>query len=467
MAIAADAVWEVRTDGSDDNGGAFNPERAGAGVDYTYPTPQVFAYTDLEIDGSDNTVISSSARAFVADDVGNHLRVTAGTGFTVGTYEIVSVSGGEATLDRAVGSTGSTGGSGNLGGALAGPVAAGARMAAGNTIWLKGGPADFLISDMFVIPNSATPETRPYHIEGYGEARGDGERAVIRASTATRMVQVNRGVGFMAHLLLDADGNNVTVAVLEVGSNATSWLFEDVIARGAAGQEGLRAIGGRNVYRDCLFEGNGGPGADLRGSNVGNYFDRCVFRGNGEEGVQSGAAFEFFSHCLFVGNDEDGMRFAGGGQWAFLNCVFRKNGRDGLRWAATANLAAVHNCIFAENVGHGISDNSIDSPLELALHARRFLHNAFYNNGEGPRDGVVEGIGEITLTADPFVDADNGDFRLNNAAGGGALLRGAAAQEFGAYPLSVGGRDIGAVQSLVVAVVAAFKGAFFYFLGRG
>ena len=40
-----------------------------------------------------------------------------------------------------------------------------------------------------------------------------------------------------------------------------------------------------------------------------------------------------------------------------------------------------------------------------------------YRNDDG---GTYD---DITLTADPFIDAANGDFNLNATAGGGAVLR--------------------------------------------
>lgn len=74
----------------------------------------VNAYTDLVIDGSNAAKITSVARPFVSTDVNRVLDVSAGTGFTVGRYAVVSVTSGAATLDRAVGTTSSTGGTANL-----------------------------------------------------------------------------------------------------------------------------------------------------------------------------------------------------------------------------------------------------------------------------------------------------------------------------------------------------------------
>lgn len=68
------------------------------------------AFSDLVIDGSLNTKVTSAYYTFVAADVGKMLVVTSGTGFTAGTYYVASVAAGAATLSAAVGTVASTGG---------------------------------------------------------------------------------------------------------------------------------------------------------------------------------------------------------------------------------------------------------------------------------------------------------------------------------------------------------------------
>lgn len=115
MAYAADTVWLYQpgaAGASNNNGGGFAASDGGARI------TTAVAYTDLVIDAADNTKATSVARPFAATDPGNTLNITAGTGWTVQRARIVSVAGGVATFDRALGTVGSTGGTGNLGGAL-------------------------------------------------------------------------------------------------------------------------------------------------------------------------------------------------------------------------------------------------------------------------------------------------------------------------------------------------------------
>ncbi len=87
----------------------------------SHVAPYIYkAYTDIVIDGADNTKITSVSRPFVATaagvtgDEGHFLNITSGTGFTVHRVKIVSVAAGAATCSSAMGTVGSTGGTGSL-----------------------------------------------------------------------------------------------------------------------------------------------------------------------------------------------------------------------------------------------------------------------------------------------------------------------------------------------------------------
>lgn len=98
-AIPAGAVWEVRTAGSSTNGGAFV-----AGIS-SIGTP-----TDLVVDASNNTKVSSAGYGFSSADVGRWIKVTGGTGWTTGSYNVLSVTTGVATLSASPAAVSTTGG---------------------------------------------------------------------------------------------------------------------------------------------------------------------------------------------------------------------------------------------------------------------------------------------------------------------------------------------------------------------
>lgn len=71
-------------------------------------------YTDLVIDGSDSSKVTSASHSFTVADLGDLIVITGGTGFAPATYWVSGVTGGAAQLARkdstVVGTVGSTGG---------------------------------------------------------------------------------------------------------------------------------------------------------------------------------------------------------------------------------------------------------------------------------------------------------------------------------------------------------------------
>ena len=101
--------------------------------------------------------------------------------------------------------------------------------------------------------------------------------------------------------------------------------------------------------------------------------------------------------------------------------VFYNNDGDGLEFdeATEPNnkVVRVENNIFFDNGGYGwhVTDSAA---------ARMMLgdRNAYYSNTSGASLNVTDS-NSITMSADPFTNADAGDFSLNTTAGGGADVR--------------------------------------------
>lgn len=98
--IPGGTVWEVRTAGSDTNGGGFI-----GGI------TSISSKTDLVVSGTSNLKVSSTSYGFTSADVGRYLKVTSGTNWRVGSYLIVSVSSGVATLNLSPAAINTTAGS--------------------------------------------------------------------------------------------------------------------------------------------------------------------------------------------------------------------------------------------------------------------------------------------------------------------------------------------------------------------
>ena len=139
MAISTMAVWRVRIDGNDLNGGAFDSSIVGAGTDYSDQASAQLSLTDLAT-VSASAAVSSASGGFTAAMIGNAVRIASGTNFTAGTYFIAAVTdANNATLDRTCCTAAASAGVAKVGGAKASvsePVARGAI--AGNTVMIRG-----------------------------------------------------------------------------------------------------------------------------------------------------------------------------------------------------------------------------------------------------------------------------------------------------------------------------------------
>lgn len=181
--VASTVVWEVRTTSTGTGHGAgFNPSNAaGNTTDYSQQDQAQYNAADLaSVAGTTNpSVITSASHNFVTADVGNLIHITAGTNWTAGIYEIVSVSGNAATLDRAVGTAVSlSSGTYFVGGAglfsnSAWSTAFRAQTKAAQTVWFKaGGTFTFAAGFGGTIPLLGSVNTW-FYLLGYNATRGD------------------------------------------------------------------------------------------------------------------------------------------------------------------------------------------------------------------------------------------------------------------------------------------------------
>lgn len=175
MALSANTVWEVRAAGAITNGGGF--VTGASGTDFSQQDNAQYSGTNLaSANGTTNpSVVTSATHNFVAADVGNLIHVTAGTNWTAGFYQIVSVAGNAATLDRAVGTAaGLSGGTFAVGGAInlansAAEAQIYAATVAGNVVWIKSG--SYTLGASGVWANGTV--TAPIKVAGYTATRGD------------------------------------------------------------------------------------------------------------------------------------------------------------------------------------------------------------------------------------------------------------------------------------------------------
>jgi hypothetical protein len=392
-------------------------------IDYSQSTSIGITYTDMVIDGTTNTKYTSAAFPVGPHVVGNTIAVSTGTGFTVQRVQIVSVSGTTATCDKSLGTLSSTGGNGKLGGALASPGQASGLMVGGNTLWQKSATytvssASTNVANGCVSIPAAASASQASRMIGWNAVRGDGGISpLLKASLA------------ITSFTLVASGTNCWVENVEVdGSAQTS--SRGFNTPSVAGTATLYRCLSRNCTNGGLSSASGQLHAILCGATgcssvtaIGaTSYLFCVAYNNTIAGLGGGTLFGCVS-CNNTGATVDGF-IVGGTQARWVNCLAYGNGRHGFynNTTATNIRQEAINCLAVNNGGYGFTAVSAVDYL--------YLYNCSgFNNTSGLINNVIIGLmnqlGLITLSADPFVNAAGNNFALNNTAGGGALLRAA------------------------------------------
>ena len=434
MALPATAVWEVRpTVGSDTAcGGGFDPAIASPGTDYSQQDAAQYTFTDLASISS--LVVASASHNFVAADVGNFMQITAGTGFTTGFYEIVSVAANQATLDRSPGTVG-VGGTYFVGGALATVSQAVTVMVASNTVWVMGSAGTYLTTAVQTLSSGLNGNAgQPTTFRGYGVTRGDGIQAVWQIATnSTNLVNFSGGVDNF--LFRDFDFS-VAAGTPGYGWYATGNDSTDITAIGCKWSGGLRCIQGdygagytfnRLILIDCEITGSAGVG--VANSSATSMF-ACNVHDNVGDGFQifpaDVSATTYLSRTVFRANNSGagahgGIYCSGSERPLFLeNCAFTENTGDGVCNVSSVGILAV-NTIFYGNTGYGINQpNSGNQAYIVYLKTCALGANSSGDFNNLP--GIIN-EGAVTLTADPFTNQSAGDFSLNSTAGGGAACK--------------------------------------------
>ncbi len=427
MALAADVVWEVRTTGDDNNGGGFNS--SSAGTDYSQQASAQLTVTDAATSGVGSTTLTSATGGFTAAMVGNVVHLYSGTNLTAGWYEITGYTDGNTvTLDRAPddGVGGVSGATCKVGGALASPGGLGEALANAVTddqkTWIQSGTYTVSTSTANVSGGTLVlPAFTRHEIEGYGATRGDGGTPpVIVAGAITSAVLITlKGDRYNDPQIIrnvKVDGNSVTT--IDGISGGTSYFgskaIECVAVNCRYGFTGklvcLRCEGSDNSY--SFYNSNNIRCSSKRASSYGYYgYLYC-------EGCVSSA-------------DQVGYYPAPQYGSALMGCTAYNCTGDGFLGGSRDDDVVV-NCLAVGNGGYGFN----------ATQGQVLVNCSGYNNSSGNYGASATIIDWLTITGDPFVDAAGGDFRLNDTAGAGAVLRGAGLGVYG----QTDNQDVGAVQ---------------------
>ena len=231
MALSGSGVWEVRTAGSDTNGGGF--KRGAAGTDYSQQDAKNTAGNNIstaDAVANGTTTITSATASFTAAIVGNFVYFTGGTGAIAAQWREVTVFTNATTITIDVLIAASTGMTLNIGGALATPGRAGGNKIANQDVYIKAGTYSITSASANVVNGcvsdttggSATSDCSRW--EGYQTTRGDkGTPPVLQASGISGATLFAASVTMTVVDNITVDGATLGTMSGLTMSGTTSW----------------------------------------------------------------------------------------------------------------------------------------------------------------------------------------------------------------------------------------------------
>jgi len=475
MAFAASVIWEARSTGASDNGGGFDPTSGVPGTDYSVQDAAQVTYTDIVIDAVTNTNCTSAGTPFTSAHVGNIINITSGTGFTVQRVQIMSVSGVIATCDKSLGTTGSTGGNGKLGGGLSTVQACVTLMVPGNTCYIKG---THTVTSTITVTLVGTTEL-PCRFVGYASSRTltntDTKPIITTATNSVVLITGNASQGCQwRNLQFTSSAGTKAAAVANVTSasgGTTPWLFRNCKFGDASGGNNLlHAIiigssGATNMISrvyDCEILYCTGAGYNSSGTSESS-FDWCYIHHNAVEGIVGSAAGFLLSvqNCVITNNTGRGIHASRAAapvvRMRIENSTIANNGTAQVAWGLTSGSQS--ETILRNNIFYGAGAGTNLNMATASKDAGFILqNNAFGGSGAFSNTNVTTGEDPITLTGDPFTNAGAFDYSLNNTAGAGASCRNVGVPATFPGGLTATSIDVGAARHADIGGAASVFG---------
>lgn len=290
----------------------------------------------------------------------------------------------------------------------------------------------------------------PVVFQGYTTTAGDLGKATIDGGTSGA-----------SYVLLTLSSNGVDRTGL------VDLIFQNNGATGSSA--GLSGFGdSRTTVLRVVVNNVRGNGYDSAGTMIECEAYACNQSNTSNSGgfaVNSGSGCRYL-RC--ISHDNSGSNNNGfydqGGNNIYIDCISESNGLHGLL-CNNITRENIIGCDFYNNAGSGI--HSVSGAINLNVQSSNFvsngvyginvasgsagvsllLNNGYHNNTTAATNGLGTAIevGTVTLGAVPYVDAPNGDFRINLSAAKGAG-RGSFTQTAASYAGTVGYPDIGAAQ---------------------
>lgn len=403
MAFSTNMIWEIRSQGTANAGGGFLS--GASGTDRSQQNAVHSARTDIVIDGSDATKITSAADPFASDDVGNVVNIVSGTGFTVQRLEILSVASNIATCDKSAGTLGSTGGTGDLGGSISTMTDAFFESwAAGNVAYIKQDGTHTTSSSISVAKDGTA--LSPMLLQGYKTTRGDAVGNEANRPTISLGVNLFTFDNFWriqdliltgtASVIIDMDDSGIYSGCKVTNTSATVARSAAALALRSVASEcefisdkgwGLKTLNRTGTIIDCNFHDCDPGGTSYGGLSMGNssdnrYVGNCTFRACAN-GLTMGSSEKNILEHLTFNNCNEGLNMSTPSSTKIAYCIF-------------------DSCVTGMSRSASITTNNPDVLLNLN-----------FSNNTADKTNIGTVINETSL--DPqFVDAANGDLETGS-----------------------------------------------------
>lgn len=422
MALPATAQIEVRTTGSDSNGGGFDPVIGAGKTDYSQQNSAQAAGTVT----SSTTTVTATTGIFTSAMVGNY--ITNGT-----TWKIITAftSSTVVTVDSAPSWTAA---SIKVGGALL-TIAKGLAIAVnGNIVWVAAGTYSITVAMSTAIS---------VEINGYNGSRSSdflpfNLRPVLQAGIDTiALITVSGAKAVVRNFTTDGNAHPSVAGIQASGANQLIANIHGV----AMTNTGIAHIGSNSTIVRCYMAVSGSAiGYTINGTNLTclDCFADLAAGGSGN-GFNSGTTPTMFVNCIARGGGGGtaiGFSDAATGT-VWLNCVAYNTGFAGFSSLFQNGTIGI-NCIAYGCGTYGFYGGTANT-----------THNGFLLNCAGGNNplGNVSNFASFnfkSLSSSPFVSTSN--LALNTTAGGGQDCRAAGFPGALEDGTTTAYTDIGAVQ---------------------
>lgn len=360
---------------------------------------------------NNTTTVTSATATFTAALKGNIIWLS-GTGTTTGWYQVVTVTNGTTiTVDRATGSTGGSGVTMNIGGALA--TFAGGAPVCSNSVFMKATGTLSMGATTFSTVCAATNATAPLMYVGYTSTRSDGGKVTVQPSAGALTLFTVSGQGYkFSNLLLDGTGantigtgfllsgtanrvrnvkiNNFTVNGIS-DTGGVNVIEDNEITGATSCTTGITLTATSAVLRNNVH-GNACPGIQLTASGGGGtaiLWNKVTANGAGNNCIKFEADAVILNNTL----DSCNVGIIGNGNSSAKVIVIRNNlianSTTGLQlWTAagwSANISADGNCYYNNTTNRSNSDDEGISTIP---------------NGFSPYRNTLD----VILGSSPYVD---------------------------------------------------------------